>query len=116
MWSQCLIDVLDEVSPGHRIVARDFFPHLRDGFPWHQPELPHLDLSTPDLWWDNLGPLFRRSFEEVGVSARVIEVAITRVRHHYCDPNRFLLFPDSVEAIGALKQAGCDVVILSNHV
>ena len=116
MWSQCLVDVLDDVSPGHRIVVGDFRPHLRDGFPWHHPERAHLDLSNPDLWWDNLGPLFRRSFEAVGVPPDLSEVAVARVRPHYCDPTRFSLFSDTIDALAVLRQAGWEVVILSNHV
>jgi putative hydrolase of the HAD superfamily len=115
-WSQCLVDVLDDVSPGHHIVAADLRPHLRDGFPWHEPQRPHLHLSTPTLWWNNLGPLFRRSFEGAGVPPALSGVAVERVRHHYCDPTRFCLFSDTIDALTALKQTGWEVVILSNHV
>jgi putative hydrolase of the HAD superfamily len=48
MWSQCIVDVLDDLSPGHGLVADDMRPHLRDGFPWHRPDQAHLHLATPD--------------------------------------------------------------------
>jgi hypothetical protein len=34
---------------------------LREGLPWHEPEKPHTELSTPDDWWDNLDPVFIRA-------------------------------------------------------
>ena len=35
MWRGCLVEALDEVAPGHGVIAADVKPGLRDGFPWH---------------------------------------------------------------------------------
>jgi putative hydrolase of the HAD superfamily len=116
MWSQCMVDVLDDLSPGHGLVADDVRPHLRDGFPWHRPDQAHLHLSTPDLWWDDLTPLLRRTYQSVGVDSAVLDEAVATVRQHYCDPARYQLFPDTIEALVQLGGAGWELVVLSNHV
>ena len=116
MWSQCLIDVLDEISPGHEIGMDDIRPHLRDGFPWHEPARSRLELSDRDQWWENLSPLFIGAFEAVDVPLGVRDAAVTRVRTHYCDPGRYRLFPDRIDAIETLRRNGWELVILSNHV
>jgi putative hydrolase of the HAD superfamily len=115
-WSQCLVDVLDEVSPGHEIRVDDIRPYLRDGFPWHVPDRSHVDLSDPDRWWDSMSPLFFHAYGAVGVPPRDRERAITRIRPHYCDPTRFHLYPDSADALERLRRNGWELVILSNHV
>ena len=90
--------------------------HLRGGFPWDAPELDHLQLSTPDLWWDSLAPFLRRSLEAVGVPDDLSDAAVKKLRSSYCNPMCFQLYPDSTEALTRLKEAGWRLVILSNHV
>lgn len=115
-WSQCMVEVLDELIPGNVVTSDDIRPFLRDGFPWHAPDVEHLHLSTPDLWWDNLTPLLRNAYEQVGVTSELMNLALTEVRRTYCDPSRFDLFPDVVDALSELRGAGWRVTILSNHV
>jgi putative hydrolase of the HAD superfamily len=89
---------------------------LSTGFPWHDPETVHLHLSTPDLWWEDLEPHLRRSFEAAGVDPSVSGRAAARVRGRYCEAEAYELFPDTVPALQALRKAGWILVILSNHV
>ena len=49
-----LSETLDENMPGHGIEPDDLRNPLRDGFPWHEWNRPHLELSSPDLWWDHV--------------------------------------------------------------
>jgi len=116
MWSQSLVEALDEVKPGHAITVADVRPHLQDGFPWDRPDEAHLDLSTPEQWWSSLEPLFANAYEAVGVDPEVVPSAAASVRRHYCDADRFELFPESLCALTRLKDAGWSLVILSNHV
>lgn len=37
MWSGAMVEVLDRHEPGHGITREDVRPHLRMGFPWHNP-------------------------------------------------------------------------------
>lgn len=116
LWAPCLIEVLDDEEPGHRIDAEMIRPHLRDGFPWHRPEEPHPQLSDPDAWWNNMTPLFARAFEAVGIDAgRAGELAVG-VRERYVDPTCWALYPDTIPVLEELASAGWRHVILSNHV
>ena len=115
-WRGCLVEALDEVAPGHGVIAADVKPGLRDGFPWHRPESGHPELSTPDAWWDALQPLFVKAYVGAGVEARLAALAASRVRAHYIDASRWTVFPDTVPALEELAAAGWIHVIVSNHV
>ena len=116
LWSQCLLDVLDQHVPGHGVTRQDLRRHLRDGFPWHRAEVAHPELSEPDSWWAALGETIDRAYISVGIEATAAETLRHAVRAHYCDPTRFELYPDSFEALKAVRDAGARSVILSNHV
>ena len=116
MWSQCLVDALDNLTPGHGIDAADFRPHLQDGFPWDRPDEAHLHLSTSEMWWASVEPLFARAFVAVGIDHEIVPTAAAAVREHYCNAAGFELFPDSLRALTVLKESGWTLAILSNHV
>ncbi|WP_405859014.1 HAD-IA family hydrolase [Streptomyces sp. NBC_01515] len=115
-WRGCLVEALDEVAPGHGVVAADVAPGLRDGFPWHRPESGHPELSTPDAWWGALQPLFVKAYAGAGVEARLAALAASRVRARYIDASRWTVFPDAVSALEELAAAGWLHVVVSNHV
>ncbi|MFI6619526.1 HAD family hydrolase [Streptomyces sp. NPDC050528] len=115
-WRGCLVEALDEVAPGHGLVAADMAPGLRDGFPWHRPESGHPELSTPDAWWGALQPLFVKAYVGAGVEAKLADLAASRVRARYTDVSRWTVFPGSVAALEELAAAGWQHVIVSNHV
>jgi len=116
MWSQCMVEVLDELSPGHGVEADDLRPHLRDGFPWHRPDQPHLHLGDPEAWWRHVGSLLAEAFLSTGADPLDVPRAVAAARSHYCDPSRFQLFPDTLPALRLLKAAAWRTVVLSNHV
>ena len=114
-WPGALIEVLDRYMPGHGVDKEEVRPFLRSGFPWHRPEKPHPELSSPDSWWQKLEPLFARAYEGVGIQpAKSCELA-RRVRTTYVRPERQKLFDDSLETLESLRRDGWRQVILSNH-
>ncbi|WP_327404386.1 HAD-IA family hydrolase [Streptomyces sp. NBC_01288] len=115
-WRGCLVEALDEVAPGHGVVAADVAPGLRDGFPWHRSESGHPELSSPDAWWGDLQPLFVKAYVGAGVEAGPAALAASRVRAHYIDASRWAVFPDSLAALEELAAAGWLHVVVSNHV
>lgn len=115
-WRQCLVDVLDDLTPGHGVTLDDVRPHLRGGFPWHRHDEPHVHLDTADSWWRALAPLLGRAFEGCGVDPALVPSAVDAVRASYCDPSRFELYPDTLEALRLLADEGHELAILSNHV
>jgi putative hydrolase of the HAD superfamily len=114
-WRLALMDVLDEYEPGHGIDPEKLRPFLRDGFPWHRPDEPHLHLYEPDKWWRALEPLFIRAYQGVGFNYQRSLKMAGQVRRKMKDPGRYILYDDAIQALHDLKQRGWKHVILSNH-
>jgi putative hydrolase of the HAD superfamily len=116
-WSILLAEALDAEEPGHGHVADTFRPHLRTGFPWHEPEIAHPELCDPEAWWASVRPVLGRAYEAAGYDpARALELA-DAARRLYVDPSvGWELFDDTLTALDRLSQAGWTHAILSNHV
>jgi len=116
-WSILLAEALDAEEPGHGHSAEVFRPHLRDGFPWHRPEVAHPELCEPEAWWASVQPLLGRAYESAGYEpARALELA-DAARRLYVDPGvGWALFDDTLPALERLSHAGWMHAILSNHV
>jgi FMN phosphatase YigB (HAD superfamily) len=116
-WSILLAEALDGEEPGHGHTADTFRPHLRNGFPWHRPEVAHPELCEPEAWWASVRPILARAYEAAGYApARALELADT-ARRLYVDPAvGWALFDDTLPALERLSQAGWTHAILSNHV
>jgi putative hydrolase of the HAD superfamily len=117
LWSTCVLEVLDEHAPGHHVSRDELRAALRDGFPWHRADEPHLELCEPDAWWAALDPLLGRAFGVAGVDAgRHVELA-RAFRARFIDGTvSWELFEDTRPALQATADAGWRNVILSNHV
>jgi putative hydrolase of the HAD superfamily len=116
-WSILLAEALDGEEPGHAHTAETFRPHLRDGFPWHRPEIAHPELCEPEAWWAAIRPLLARAYEAAGYEpARALELAEAAQRL-YVDPTvGWTLFEDTLPTLERLSLAGWTHAILSNHV
>jgi putative hydrolase of the HAD superfamily len=117
MWARCLIDVLDDAQPGHGIDIAAVRPHLRDGFPWHAPDVPHPELADADAWWTHVGRVVASAYVCVGVDEQHAAALAVRVRSVYGDHRRsWTVFEDTEPALDALTATGWRHAILSNHV
>jgi putative hydrolase of the HAD superfamily len=116
-WSILLSEALDSEEPGHGHSPDTFRPHLREGFPWHQPEVAHPELCEPEAWWASVRPILARAYEAAGYApARALELG-DAARRLYVDPSvGWALFDDTRPALEQLSQAGWTHAILSNHV
>jgi putative hydrolase of the HAD superfamily len=116
-WSILLAEALDTEDPGHGHSADTFRPHLREGFPWHRPEVAHPELCEPEAWWASVRPQLGRAYEAAGYEpARALELA-EAARRLYVDPKvGWELFDDTLPTLERLSQAGWTHAILSNHV
>jgi putative hydrolase of the HAD superfamily len=116
-WSLLLAETLDAEEPGHGHAPETFRPYLRDGFPWHRPDVPHLELcGNADAWWDSVRPQLARAYEAAGYPpARALDFAIA-ARHRYVDPSGWSLFDDTLPTLERLAEKGWAHAILSNHV
>jgi FMN phosphatase YigB (HAD superfamily) len=116
-WSILLAEALEAAEPGHGHSADVFRPHLREGFPWHRPEVAHPELCEPEAWWDSVRPQLARAYEAAGYAPeRAFELA-DAARRLYVDPGvGWALFDDTLPVLERLTQAGWTHAILSNHV
>lgn len=117
MWRACLVETLDAEEPGHSVSPEALIPFLRDGFPWHRPDDPHLELCSPEAWWNAVGELLARAYEGVGIEpGRAAELAAL-ARKRYLDPAvGWRLFDDTIPALESLAARDWRHVVLSNHV
>jgi putative hydrolase of the HAD superfamily len=117
MWRGCLVEVLQESGMRAEVDSEAFVPFLRDGFPWHRPDVAHPELCEPDAWWDQLAPLFVAAYEGVGIDPASARRLASLVRERYTDARAgWRLFEDTVPALSLLGERGWRHVLLSNHV
>ena len=113
MWSGALLAALDAACPGHGVTRDALRPGLRDGFPWHAPDVGHAH-PTPDAWWAALAPLLSGACVGAGVSAGDAERAAAALRGFYLDPAGWSVYDDVAPALDRLS--GYRHVVVSNHV
>jgi putative hydrolase of the HAD superfamily len=115
-FSESIAQVIRETNPETTITVEHIRPYLRTGFPWHNPEQPHLDISTADQWWERLHPIFQLAFEGAGFTAARAAECARKVRMIYTEPGNWALYEDTLPVLQRLASLGWSHVILSNHV
>lgn len=115
-WRSALIEVLNVNETGHQVDMEQIRPYLRGGFPWHRPEEIHSELSESSRWWASLGPLFTRAYQGVGYPISRAEELSSYVREVFINPNRFIVYEDTIPTLTMLLGKGWRHAILSNHV
>lgn len=115
-WSTTLMQLLDENVPGHSGRIEQIRVHMHQGFPWHSPDAPHHELSTPEAWWSLVEDIFIKALDAVGVEHERA-VVIARLAHRrIIDPRSYHLYEDTLEVLQRLADRGWSHIILSNHV
>jgi putative hydrolase of the HAD superfamily len=115
-WRSALMEVLDTHEPGHQVGMEQIRPFLKDGFPWHRPDEVHIHLNQPDEWWSQVGQLFTRAYEGVGFSSSRAKELSSYVRDVFINPDRFIIYEDTIPALTTLHEKGWRHAVLSNHV
>jgi len=115
-WASALHTVLEGAMPERALRPEPLGARLRSGFPWHTPEVPNPALSSPDLWWEALSPVFVSTFEAGGIDPATSSELAGKVRGTYVDLRCLRLFDDAVPVLRRLSSLGWTHLILSNHV
>lgn len=115
-WRGAVRDALTEVLGEHEFSTEQIAGELMTGFPWHQPDLPHPQLSDPDDWWAHLATVLAAAVRRLGVPPRPAADAASRVRYQFTDPASWRLFDDTKAALDQLADLGWRHVVVSNHV
>jgi putative hydrolase of the HAD superfamily len=117
LWSGCLLEVLDEEDPGHRISEVQLAAHMRTGFPWHNPDRAHPEWCEPDAWWAAMTGQLAAVCERVGYPRSRALALAAQMRSRYTDGTHgWRLYPDTHSALQRLRDRGCRQAVLSNHV
>lgn len=116
LWAGCLHEIILQDNPADPIRREDISALMRNGFPWHTPELAHPELCDPDAWWNAMIALLSGILERLGYPSSAAHKLASRVRGHYTDGRTtWRVFPGANESLQRLKDAGFRQVILSNH-
>lgn len=116
MWSGALLQILDAEMPGHAYTRPQIAAVLRDGFPWHEPDLAHPQLSEPDAWWRHMAGRLTAAAIRLGLPPEPAASAALLMRSVYTDPAGWRLFDDTLPALRLLSEAGWRHAVVSNHV
>jgi putative hydrolase of the HAD superfamily len=116
-WRGCLIEVLDELAPGHGLSTEQVRPYLRGRFPWHRPDVPHPQLSDPDRWWSPVETLLGAALQANGVTESVSQAAAHAFRQRYADGSiGWRQVEGATDVLTRLGEQGWRHIVVSNHV
>jgi putative hydrolase of the HAD superfamily len=114
-WAGALQEVVTSGYPHIMIPVEHFRPHLQGGFPWHAPEVVRAPVP-PDVWWENLNPLFARALSAAtGLTDTDAGRLALTVRSTYLSTGPWQLFDDTLDTLEQLRARGWKNIILSNH-
>lgn len=115
-WSQVLLDILKEHHPDSTATQQEVRPFLREGFPWHQPHISHVEVTTSEQWWAEIEIILIRAYVGTGCSFALARQLASLAHQKYLDTSQWFLFEDVIPALEALSNQGWEHAILSNHV
>ncbi|MFT3855682.1 MAG: HAD-IA family hydrolase [Ilumatobacteraceae bacterium] len=115
-WSECMATVIAKHYPQMQVTVDSIRPHFSSGFPWHRPEVAHLDLVDPEAWWAALRAHVATMLEQIGCHDHEEHGLFADFRTSYIDSDAFELLPGTAQVLDALARRGWRQLILSNHV
>ncbi len=115
-WKTALYETLTEFDPGVELNPNKFVRYLINGFPWHNPEKHHGE-RNPEEWWSRLNPTLVNALRQgAKLDVKTAEKLSQRVRPVYLNPEKWVVFDDSIPNLRKLKDNGWNQVILTNQV
>ena len=115
-WSGAMLEVLRRHCPDLTVTRDDLKPHIRSGFPWHTPDVPHTHIRSAEDWWAQLEPPFANAFERVGVASGDTDRLAAEVRRVYLNIEGWRVFDDALPVLSELASQDWTHRVLSNHV
>ena len=116
LWSDCLVEILDEELPGHGHRREVFRPAMQRGFRWHEWESEHARFENPDEWWKPVTAIAAGAFRDAGYPPHAADRLALRLRETYLRRAKWARFDDSIEALELVRANGWRTAVLSNHV
>jgi putative hydrolase of the HAD superfamily len=116
LWSDCLVEILDEEVPGHGHGRETFRPSMQRGFRWHEWESEHPRIENPDDWWKPITAIAAAAYREAGYPPPDADRLAARLREIYLRRTKWAAFDDALPALELLRAGGWRNAVLSNHV
>lgn len=116
MWSRELLSAAQEAAPERTVDLEALRPHLRSGFPWHEPQLAHPHLCEPEAWWEHVVGVLSRALQAVGFPPGEADETARRARGKFVDPEPYEIFAETAPVLEHLTARGWEHLVLSNHV
>ena len=115
-WSACMATVINQHYPQAQVTEEVVRPHFASGFPWHQPDVAHLEVVDGASWWAAFHLQVAAMLDELGCSDHEERGLLADFRRIYTDGDAFVLLPGARAVLDALAERGWRQLILSNHV
>jgi putative hydrolase of the HAD superfamily len=115
MFTQTLADLLEEYGRGD-IGPERIRPYMRQGFPWHTPEITGEEFFRGVPWWDHMTNHFRSILIRLEIDEAMSGEIASRFRDRYLDPEKWHLYDDTVLFLKQAVESGHECQIVSNHV
>jgi putative hydrolase of the HAD superfamily len=116
MWRDAGYRLVTESGADRQISADQLRVALASGFPWHDADRGHPELSTPDLWWESVYRRYSDAFRELGHPELSSNDVLSGIRRDILDATRYSLFEDVLPVLEQLQRAGWRQIVVSNHV
>lgn len=116
-WAGAMSEVTRLIPTKLTATPENFRPFLKEGFPWHSPEIHHSDTLISNQWWSKMSAFFSIVFQKV-LNIDEFEAAkyARWVRMTYLDTERWRITNDAIPALNELGKLGWQHYMLTNHV
>lgn len=116
-WSMAMLEACQSLQVDQLHIGLETIePHLTSGFPWHEPNRPHLELNNAEMWWVHMRKLIGGIFVKLGYSEDQASALAKAAQERFLDLGAWELFDDTLPVLGELHDKGWQHLIVSNHV
>ncbi len=115
IWLRATQTLLNRSSYSH-LDIESINRELSYGFPWHTPEVSHVDLFNGMSFWEFLNFKISSAMIANGVSESIAHPLVKSLREEIIHNHGYQLVPDAKQVLNALSSNGFSHVIASNHI
>jgi putative hydrolase of the HAD superfamily len=114
-WSGGVLKAMDARHPGHGITHEQISVFFHEGFPWHDPDRFHPELSSSEAWWGVVRPILAGACRSIGYDRKESDRMAEIAHQVILQPGNYSLYDDTLQVLEDLKSRGWRHVILSNN-
>ena len=115
IWSRATQTLLKRSSYSH-IDFECIMRELSYGFPWHTPEVSHVDLFKGKSFWEFLNFKISSAIIANGVPESIAHPLVKNLREEIIHNHGYQLVPNAKDVLKTLSLNGFSHVIASNHI